>query len=60
MSGVVFLGIAVLVSVVGTIVLWARNRTPDTPDASIEEFRSKMAALSEEAPESRSGQGRGA
>ena len=60
MSGVVFLGIAVVVSVVGTIVLWARNRKPDTPDASIEEFRSKMAALSDESPESPSGQRRGA
>ncbi|MGI9579159.1 MAG: hypothetical protein ACR2OH_13240 [Microthrixaceae bacterium] len=59
MSGVVFLGIAVVVSVVGTLVLWARNRTPDTPDASIEEFRSKMAALSDEVPESGSGQRRG-
>ena len=40
MSGVVFLGIAAVLSAIGTIVLWARNRKPDTPDASIEEFRS--------------------
>ena len=60
MSGVVFLGIAAVLSAIGTIVLWARNRKPDTPDASIEEFRSQMAALSEDSPEPRSGQRRGA
>lgn len=47
MNALVFLALAVGVSVVGTIVLWLRNRQPDTPDASIEEFRSKMRALSE-------------
>ena len=60
MSGLLFLGIAAALSVIGTLVLWARNRKPDTPDASIEEFRSKMAALSEEAPAERTGQRRGA
>lgn len=48
MSALVFLALAVAVSAVGMIVLWARHRQPDTPDASIEEFRSKMRALSEE------------
>ena len=60
MNALVFLGIAVAISVIGTIVLWARNRTPDTPDASIEEFRSKMAALSDEPAGPRSGERRGA
>jgi hypothetical protein len=60
MSGVVFLGIAAVVSAIGTIVLWARNRKPDTPDASIEEFRSQMAALSDDSPGPRPGQRRGA
>ena len=49
MNGVVFLALALVISVIGTIVLWARHRQPaDTPDASIEEFRAKMRALSDD------------
>ncbi len=49
MSPLVFLALAAVVSLVGIVILWARHRTPaDTPDASIEEFRSKMRALSED------------
>lgn len=48
MSPLVFLALALVISVVGTVVLWVRNRQPDTPDATIDEFRSKMRALSDE------------
>lgn len=46
MSPLFFLALALVVSVVGTLVLWIRHREPDTPDATIDEFRSKMRALS--------------
>ena len=48
MPALLFLALALVVSVIGTLILWARSRQPDTPDASIEEFRSKMAALGED------------
>lgn len=48
MSPLVFLALALVVSVVGTVALWVRNRQPDTPDATIDEFRSKMRALSDD------------
>lgn len=46
MSPLFFLALALVISVVGTLVLWIRHREPDTPDATIDEFRSKMRALS--------------
>ncbi len=58
MPALVFLALAVSVSVIGTLILWARHRQPDTPDASIEEFRSKMAALGDEDPSQGRGVGR--
>ncbi|MEZ5239592.1 MAG: hypothetical protein R2716_11845 [Microthrixaceae bacterium] len=48
MSPLLFLGAAVVISVVGTLILWLRHRDTSGPDASIDEFRSKMRALSEE------------
>ncbi|MCB9387698.1 MAG: hypothetical protein H6517_07735 [Microthrixaceae bacterium] len=51
MSPLVFLALAAGVSLVGILILWLRHRVPaDTPDSSIEEFRSKMRALSEDQP----------
>jgi len=46
----VFLALAAAVSVVGTVVLWARHRHTDSPDASIEAFNNKMRALSDDGP----------
>ncbi len=55
MSALVFLAMAAVISIIGTIVVWARQRQPDTPDASIEEFRSKMRALSDDDGDALSG-----
>jgi hypothetical protein len=58
MSPVVFLMIAVVLSVGGALVLWARNRQPRTYDAGIREFRREMEALAppdEEHPPRRRG-----
>ncbi|MCZ7629084.1 MAG: hypothetical protein M5U19_08485 [Microthrixaceae bacterium] len=50
MSPLVFLALALVISAVGTVALWLRHRRPDTPDATIDEFRSKMRALSDDLP----------
>ena len=50
MSGLAFLLIAVALSVIGTLVLWMRNRGSTSLDHGVEEFRREMRALS---PESR-------
>ena len=55
MNGLVFLALALVISVIGTLVLWARSRQTDTPDSSIEEFRATMRALSEEEADTVSG-----
>ena len=58
MSALLFLLLVVVVSVVGTLVLWARSRPPSSPDASIDEFNAKLRALSgDEPPRSRSARG---
>ncbi|MCB1270004.1 MAG: hypothetical protein M9942_11010 [Microthrixaceae bacterium] len=48
MSPLVFLGAALVISVIGTLVLWVRHRDTTGPDSTIDEFRSKMKALSDE------------
>ncbi|MFV0316707.1 MAG: hypothetical protein ACK5O2_07055 [Microthrixaceae bacterium] len=54
MSPLIFLALAGVVSLLGILILWVSQRTPaDTPDASIEEFRSKMRALSDDPPRGR-------
>ncbi len=45
MSAVFFLMIAVVISVVGGIVLYLRNRTPSSMEAGIDNFRREMEAL---------------
>jgi hypothetical protein len=47
-GGLAFLLIAVVVSTVGTLVLWARNRDATTLDQGIDEFQREMRALSPE------------
>jgi hypothetical protein len=49
MSGLAFLLIAVVLSVLGTLVLWMRNRGPSSVDHGVEEFRREMNALSPDA-----------
>jgi hypothetical protein len=49
-GGLAFLLIAVVVSVIGTLVLWLRNRDTTTLDQGIDEFRREMNALSPDKP----------
>jgi hypothetical protein len=46
MGPLVFLALVVVISVVGTFVLWARNRPTSSPESSIAEFNAKLRALS--------------
>lgn len=48
MSGAAFLLVAVVVSVVGSIVIWIRSRQPVRWDSGIDEFSRNMQALSPE------------
>lgn len=46
MSGLGFLGIFLVLSVVGSIVVWLRQRKPTHVVSSVDEFRREMDALS--------------
>jgi hypothetical protein len=46
MSALVFLAIAVGLSVLGCIVLWIRHRQPSSMESGIDAFRREMSALS--------------
>ena len=48
MSALVFLGIALVLSLVGFFVLWVRNRPPRTVDAHIRAFARELEALAPE------------
>lgn len=57
MSNLLYLGIAIVLSVIGCLVLYLRNRKPTSLNAGIEEFQRELKAL---APERRgSGRDRG-
>jgi hypothetical protein len=45
-GGLAFLLIAVVVSAIGTFVLWVRNRDTTSLDSGIDEFQREMRALS--------------
>ena len=45
MSNLVYLLIAVVISVVGVLAVWYRSRPPTSPSASIDQFSEKMRAL---------------
>ncbi len=45
MSNLVYLGIAVVVSLVGCTVLWLRNRPPRSMEQSIRAFSKELSAL---------------
>jgi hypothetical protein len=45
MTGIVFLAIALAVSVLGSIALWLRHRDPTSLDHGISEFQREMNAL---------------
>jgi hypothetical protein len=48
MSNLFFLLMAVLLSVVGVMVLYLRNRSSSSPTSTIDEFHDKMRALAPE------------
>lgn len=45
MGALIFLSLALVVSVVGCGILWWQHRTPNTVDSGIEAFRREMDAL---------------
>ncbi|CAB4323954.1 MAG: hypothetical protein F2520_08470 [Actinobacteria bacterium] len=45
MSGISFLLIVVVISVVGSIFVWLRNRQPNDPLSSVGDFQREMEAL---------------
>ena len=46
MTALIFLGIALAVSALGCLVLWARTRQPRSMDAHIRDFARELDALS--------------
>jgi hypothetical protein len=60
MSGLAYLGMAVVLSLVGCTVLWLRNRRPRSMEHSIREFSKELAALAPDGfPEEGAGGPRG-
>lgn len=58
-SNLVYLLIALGLSGIGLLVLWARNRpSASSPRSSVEEFHHKMRALAPDEPRDRSSQER--
>ena len=52
MSNLLYLVVAVLLSVVGSLILWFRHRKPTSMEHGIEAFNSELRAL---APDQRQG-----
>ena len=50
MSGLVFLVVALLLSVVGSLALWLRHREPTSVERSVEDFSREMHALAPPRP----------
>lgn len=61
MSNLVYLGIALVISLLGCLVLWLRTRRPRSMDHSIKEFSRELDALapSDVAPPARPPRPRG-
>ena len=53
MSALVFLGIAVVLSLAGCLFLWLRTRPPRSIDAHIRDFARELDALAPESPPDR-------
>ena len=45
MTNLLYLGIAVALSIIGCLILWYRNRKPTSLESGIEEFRRELRAL---------------
>jgi hypothetical protein len=44
-SSLLYLGFAIVISVVGGLIIYARNRKPTSLNAGIEEFQRELRAL---------------
>lgn len=55
MSGLLFLAVVVVVSLLGGLVLWMRFREPRAWDSQMREFNRTLSALSPETPLPREG-----
>jgi hypothetical protein len=44
-TNLVYLGLALLISLIGCLVLWLRNRRPRSMEAHIQEFAKNLRAL---------------
>ncbi|KAA0233159.1 MAG: hypothetical protein EDR02_14630 [Actinobacteria bacterium] len=51
MDNVMFLGVAALLSIIGTLVLWLRSRKPHRPWSGMQEFDEQRRALADGAGE---------
>ena len=50
MTNLIYLGIAVLLSLVGSFVLWLRSRQPHSMEAGMREFARELQALAPQPP----------
>ena len=50
MSALLYLGVAIAISIVGILVLWYRNRKPRSLESGIEEFQRELRALAPQPP----------
>ncbi len=50
MSGLIFLVVALLLSVVGSVALWLRHREPTSVERSVDDFSREMDALAPHRP----------
>ncbi|HVE95332.1 MAG TPA: hypothetical protein VNB24_10460 [Acidimicrobiales bacterium] len=53
MNSLIFLGVAVVFSLVGCAILWLRQRKPTGVDAGIDAFRRELQALAPDEPDPR-------
>jgi hypothetical protein len=53
MNALVFLGIAVLLSLIGCGILWMRSRQPGSMEAHIRDFERELDALAPDQPHHR-------
>ncbi|MGH9264083.1 MAG: hypothetical protein ACRD1D_05270 [Acidimicrobiales bacterium] len=53
MNALIFLGMAVFLSLVGCLVLWLRSRQPRSMDAHIRDFARELEALAPGSPPDR-------
>ena len=54
MSNLLYLGIAIALSIVGIVLIWVRNRRPTSLESGIEDFQRELKALSPNARDDQS------